>query len=222
MTFHRPGWQQAEGVVGDAVRFGAASSYGVATGTEDENPGTADFALAVTFTSDPIASGVGYSGNVFQKGLYDRQGQVKISAVAARGGTTTCRVKGRNGFRLMRSRVVVDDGAWHTVLAREAEDRPDGRRCRHLPGLQARMGGDGPAGTHRQQVRPRRRVRPALRPHGLRSLGDRSGGPCPGRGVDPLLIQPEPSRSAACRPRAVAQAPAAWATAASRLTRAAC
>lgn len=106
-------WQPAIGQVGDAIEFTDATSYGIAHGSESDNPGTSDFGMSVTFTSNPIPEGVGYSGNVIQKGLANKQGQVKISLVPSSGGTVACRIKGTNGYRTIGSKVIVDDGAWH-------------------------------------------------------------------------------------------------------------
>lgn len=107
-------WRPSTGAVGGAVQFTAATSYGVATGSEGANPGTRDFAMGVTFTSSPIRDGT--SPNVMQKGLANAQGQVKISLNPTGGGRTFCRVKGTNGYRILKSGVVVDDGRWHTAI----------------------------------------------------------------------------------------------------------
>jgi hypothetical protein len=108
-------WESTTGAVGDAVRFSAATSYGVVAHSEDANPGTGDFAMGVTFTSDPIADAT--SGNIMQKGLANKQGQVKISLNPTLGGRTFCRVKGTNGYKILKSKVVeVDDGGWHTAI----------------------------------------------------------------------------------------------------------
>jgi hypothetical protein len=108
-------WQQVSGVVGGAVRFDGAPSSGVARGTEDENPGTGDFAMSLVFTSRSIPAGAGYSGNLMQKGYSSSPGQVKLQLVPANGGTVSCRVKGGHGATFVDSNVNVDDGAWHTA-----------------------------------------------------------------------------------------------------------
>lgn len=111
-------WRPAPGDVGDAVEFfdHQASAYGTAVGSESDNPGTQDFAMGVTFTSEPIPAGIGYSGNVMQKGLANKQGQVKISLFPTNGGTTYCRIKGTNGYKVLKSRVDVDNGSYHTAV----------------------------------------------------------------------------------------------------------
>lgn len=110
--------RSAVGVVGTAVEFFSKSTaYGIAEGTEGHNPYGKDFAMGVTFTSEPVRSGLGFSGNVMQKGRANRQGQVKISTLPTRiGGATFCRVKGTNGYRLLKSKVVIDDGDFHTAV----------------------------------------------------------------------------------------------------------
>ncbi len=114
MAFSGP-WQQVVGRVGEAVEFTAATSLGVALGTESQNPGADDFAMSETFTSQPIPAGVGYSGNVMQKGLFGDPGQIKMQLVPTNGGTVSCRIKGTNGAKMLGSRVLVGDGAWHTA-----------------------------------------------------------------------------------------------------------
>jgi hypothetical protein len=109
------GRRQVPGVIGGAVQFTGAPSSGVAEGTGNFNPGVADFAMSLVFTSRAIPSGVGYSGNLIQKGRSYSQGQVKLQLVPAHGGTVLCTVKGSDGARLLPSRVNVDDGKWHTA-----------------------------------------------------------------------------------------------------------
>jgi hypothetical protein len=108
-------WQQVSGLVGGAVKFTGAPSLGVARGTKDNNPGAGEFAMSVVFTSRSIPAGVGYSGNLMQKGDYSSPGQVKLQLVPANGGTVNCRVKGAYGATLLHSTVNVDEGAWHTA-----------------------------------------------------------------------------------------------------------
>jgi hypothetical protein len=111
-------WKPAVGLEGEAVRFfSKRTAYGVAEGTEPDNPGTSDFAMGVTFTSDPVLPDVGFSGNVMQKGRAADDGQVKISTLPTTiGGATFCRVEGTNGFRLLKSKVRIDDGQFHTAI----------------------------------------------------------------------------------------------------------
>ena len=96
MTFSG-NWQPVSGVVGGAVKLTDAPSSGVARGTADKNPGAKDFAMSLVFTSRPIPTGVGYSGNLMQKGYFSSPGQVKMQLVPANGGTVNCRVKGGQG-----------------------------------------------------------------------------------------------------------------------------
>jgi hypothetical protein len=96
MTFSG-NWQPVSGVVGGAVKLTDAPSSGVARGTADKNPGAKDFAMSLVFTSRPIPTGVGYSGNLMQKGYFFSPGQVKMQLVPANGGTVNCRVKGGQG-----------------------------------------------------------------------------------------------------------------------------
>lgn len=114
MTF-TGSWRQVPGLSGDAVEFTDATSYGVAAGTEGQNPRTSDFAVSEVFTSEAIPDGVGYSGNLMQKGRYGSPGQIKMQLVPLNGGSVACRVKGTNGAKTLRSTVVVDDGDWHTT-----------------------------------------------------------------------------------------------------------
>ena len=111
-------WRPATGDLGEAVEFfdHQAIAYGIAVGSESDNPGTQDFAMGVRFTSEPIPAGIGYSGNVMQKGLANKQGQVKISLYPVNGGTTFCRIKGTNGYKVLKSRVDVDNGSYHTAV----------------------------------------------------------------------------------------------------------
>lgn len=111
-------WRPAAGAVDDAVEFyDKSTAYGIAEGSENDNPDTNDFALGVTFTSAPPDSGVGFSGNVVQKGRASQVGQVKISTLPTpRGGAAFCRVEGTNGYQLLKSKVVIDDGAYHSAV----------------------------------------------------------------------------------------------------------
>ena len=117
-------WMPAVGLVGDAVRFHSKqTAYGVAHGTEPDNPGSSDFAMGVTFTSAPVPPDVGFGGNVMQKGRARDDGQVKISTLPTKvGGATFCRVEGSNGFRLLKSKVRIDDGEFHTAICWREEE----------------------------------------------------------------------------------------------------
>jgi hypothetical protein len=122
LTLYGP-WRPTRGVVGEAIEFsGGITAYGIAHGTEPDNAGSHDFAMGVTFTSESPEAGVGFSGNVMQKGRANEQGQVKLSVLPTPlGGATFCRVKGTNGFKLLKSKVIIDDGAFHTAVCwREA------------------------------------------------------------------------------------------------------
>lgn len=111
-------WRPAGGVVGDAIEFhGRSTAFGIAHGSEPDNAGTNDFAMGVTFTSESPEADVGFSGNIMQKGRANQQGQVKLSVLPTpSGGATFCRVKGTNGYRLLKSKVIIDDGAYHTAV----------------------------------------------------------------------------------------------------------
>lgn len=117
LTLYGP-WRPADGVVGNAIEFyDKSTAFGIAHGSETDNAGTNDFAMGVTFTSESPKSGVGFSGNVMQKGRANEQGQVKLSTLPTPlGGATFCRVKGTNGYRLLKSKVIIDDGAYHTAV----------------------------------------------------------------------------------------------------------
>lgn len=112
MTFEGS-WRKVRGRVGGAVRFTAATSYGVAHGTRGHNPGSENFAFSETFTSEQIPSG--YSGNLMQKGYFTDPGQIKLQLVPVNGGSVDCRIKGTNGAKILHSPVTVDDGLWHTA-----------------------------------------------------------------------------------------------------------
>jgi hypothetical protein len=123
MTLAGP-WKPAAGLVGDAVRFfSKRTAYGVAPGTEPDNPRTSDFAMGVTLTTEHLTPDVGFSGNVMQKGRAADDGQVKISTLPTKvGAAAFCRVEGTNGFRLLKSKVRLDDGEFHTAICwREGE-----------------------------------------------------------------------------------------------------
>jgi len=111
-------WRSVDGVAGDAVEFyDKSTAFGIAHGSESDNAGTEDFAMGVTFTSEPPEAGVGFSGNIMQKGRANEQGQVKLSALPTPlGGATFCRVKGTNGYQLLKSKVIIDDGDYHTAV----------------------------------------------------------------------------------------------------------
>ena len=117
MTLAGP-WEPAVGLVGDAVRFySKRTAFGVAYGTEPDNPGASDFAMGVTLTSDVLRPGVGFSGNVMQKGRAADDGQVKISTLPTKvGAAAFCRVEGINGSVLLKSKVPLDDGDFHTAV----------------------------------------------------------------------------------------------------------
>jgi hypothetical protein len=88
---------------------------GVAPRSADINPGVRDFAMSVVFTSREIPNVDTYSGNLAQKGSYDSPGQIKLQLVPAYDGSVDCRINGRNGSRVLSSRINVDDGRWHTA-----------------------------------------------------------------------------------------------------------
>jgi hypothetical protein len=117
LTLYGP-WRSVAGVAGDAIEFhGSSTAYGIAHGSEPDNADTNDFAMGVTFTSESPQAGVGFSGNIMQKGRANQQGQVKLSVLPTPlGGATFCRVKGTNGYRLLKSKVIIDDGAFHTAV----------------------------------------------------------------------------------------------------------
>ena len=114
MTFTGSGILAASGKVGGAVEFTASPSLGTVAHSQNDNPGTQNFAVGVVFTSRPIPSR-SYSGNLVQKGLFGDAGQVKLQLDTSHGGTVACRIKGRSGATMLVSSVTVDDGAWHTA-----------------------------------------------------------------------------------------------------------
>ncbi len=116
MTFTGPGVGSVTGRVGGAVELTRAPSLGTVANTRYDNPGNQNFAMGVVFTSQPIPSSGGYSGNLMQKGLFGDPGQVKLQLVPPAKGTVNCRIKGTSGARIITSSVNVDDGAWHTAV----------------------------------------------------------------------------------------------------------
>lgn len=68
------------------MEFTGAPAFGVAEGSEGLNPFTSDFALGVTFTSEPLAGRTHYTGNVAQKGPANAEGQVKTFLAPRSGG----------------------------------------------------------------------------------------------------------------------------------------
>ena len=115
MTFTGQGVQSATGLVGGAVEFTRAPSFGTIANSRYDNPGTHNFAMGLVFTTRPIPS-TNYAGNLMQKGLFGDAGQVKLQLVPASGGTVNCRIKGTSGARIITSTVTVDDGGWHTAV----------------------------------------------------------------------------------------------------------
>ena len=109
-------WRQVTGFIGGAVKFTSAPSSGVARGTADMNPGTRDFAMSLVFTSGAIPQGVGYSGNLMQKGRSYSGAQIKLQLVPAQHGTVKCTIEGfKQRVRLTSTVRRVDDGRWHTA-----------------------------------------------------------------------------------------------------------
>lgn len=115
ITFVGAGILSANGLVGGAVEFRRAPSFGTIKNSKGDNPGTQDFAMGIVFTTQPIPQ-TNYSGNLMQKGLFADSGQVKLQLAAASKGTVNCRVKGRFGAKIITSTVNVDNGAWHTAV----------------------------------------------------------------------------------------------------------
>jgi hypothetical protein len=115
MTFTGSGVVAAAGLVGGAVEFTRAPSFGTVANSKYDNPGNQNFAMGVVFTSKPIPSKP-YTGNLMQKGLFGDAGQVKLQLDPAYQGTVDCRIKGTAGAKIITSRVNVDDGAWHTAV----------------------------------------------------------------------------------------------------------
>jgi hypothetical protein len=108
-------WLSTPGRSGGAVEFTTAPSVGSVLGSAADNPGTANFAMGVVFTSRPVPAKK-YAGNVVQKGLFGDPGQIKLQIVPAYGGSNNCRIKGTNGARLISSTVNIDDGNWHYAV----------------------------------------------------------------------------------------------------------
>jgi hypothetical protein len=115
MRFSGQGVGSATGRVGGAVEFTRAPSLGTVANSQNDNPGTGNFAMGLVFTSQPIPSGH-YSGNLMQKGLFADRGQVKLQLVPESQGTVDCRIKGTAGAKVLTSTVNVDDGAWHSAV----------------------------------------------------------------------------------------------------------
>ena len=124
MTFTGSGILAASGKVGGAVEFTASPSLGTVAHSQNDNPGTQNFAVGVVFTSRPIPSR-SYSGNLVQKGLFGDAGQVKLQLDTSHGGTVACRIKGRSGATMLVSSVTVDDGAWHTATCWPSATTPE-------------------------------------------------------------------------------------------------
>ena len=108
-------WLSVPGLSGSAVEFTKAPSVATVPDSVADNPGTADFAMGVVFTSKPVTI-KRYAGNVVQKGLFGNPGQIKLQLVPAYGGSNNCRIKGTNGARMISSTVNVDDGDWHYAV----------------------------------------------------------------------------------------------------------
>ncbi len=115
MTLAGSGILSATGRVGGAVEFTSSPSFATVANSQNDNPGTQNFAMGLVFTTRPIPSS-NYSGNLMQKGRFGDAGQVKLQLVPASQGTVDCRIKGRSGARVITSTVNVDDGAWHTAV----------------------------------------------------------------------------------------------------------
>lgn len=115
MTFTGQGILSATGLVGGAVEFTRAPSFGTVGNSKNDNPGTQNFAMGLVFTTRPIPT-TNYGGNLMQKGLFGDPGQVKLQLVPSSQGTVNCRIKGTTGAKIITSTVNVDDGAWHTAV----------------------------------------------------------------------------------------------------------
>jgi len=115
ITFVGAGILSATGLVGGAVEFTQAPSFGTIGNSKNDNPGTQNFAMGIVFTTQPIPE-INYGGNLMQKGLFADPGQVKLQLTPAAQGTVNCRVKGSFGAKIIVSSVNVDDGAWHTAV----------------------------------------------------------------------------------------------------------
>lgn len=115
MTFTGSGILPATGLVGGAVEFASSPSLATVSNSQNDNPGTQNFALGLVFTTRPIPSR-DYSGNLMQKGLFGDAGQVKLQLSTSNQGTVDCRIKGRSGAKIIVSTVNVDDGAWHSAV----------------------------------------------------------------------------------------------------------
>ena len=122
MTFSGEGVLSAPGSVGGAVELTRAPALGEVADSQDDNPGTRNFAMGVVFTSQPIPNADSYSGNLMQKGRFGDPGQVKLQLVSAAQGTVSCRIKGTSGATSITSSVNVDDGSWHSAVCWRAGD----------------------------------------------------------------------------------------------------
>ena len=96
MTFTGQGILSATGLVGGAVEFTRAPSFGTVANSKNDNPGTQNFAMGLVFTTRPIPT-TNYGGNLMQKGLFGDPGQVKLQLVPSSQGTVNCRIKGKTG-----------------------------------------------------------------------------------------------------------------------------
>jgi hypothetical protein len=115
MSFTGQGVLSTTGLVGGAVEFTRAPSFGTVANSKNDNPGNQNFAMGLVFTTQPIPS-TNYGGNLMQKGLFGDAGQVKLQLAPTYGGTVNCRIKGTSGAKIITSTVNVDDGAWHTAV----------------------------------------------------------------------------------------------------------
>ena len=66
MTFPGPGVRSTSGLIGGAVEFTQAPSFGSVNYTAYDNPGSQDFAMGIVFTARAIP-GTKYSGNLMQR-----------------------------------------------------------------------------------------------------------------------------------------------------------
>jgi Concanavalin A-like lectin/glucanases superfamily len=84
-----------------------------ASASNDENPGTADFAIGVDLLVAPEEAGV--DQNVMQKGNFDDAAQWKIQVSGEDRGQCVFRIPGQDDALVLESEASVADGAWHTV-----------------------------------------------------------------------------------------------------------
>jgi hypothetical protein len=101
----------------NSIEWTAAPAWGTVQNSASKNPDDQIVALGSRVTVTFIG-GAGYSGNVFQKGLFGDPGQIKLQVVPDDGGTFGCRFEGVSSSLIFNNDQVtnVDDGDQHTAI----------------------------------------------------------------------------------------------------------